>query len=313
MKLYAFEELDADLPLLPLAARRALDLAGVHLGLGGYRSLSVEARLRLAELGSAHAVDTAEARRIAENASPPGREEAPSPDPAAESPPAPLVAALGDACPLPTKVWQALTNIDRYALCKVARRGASMRLTAAYREIVGASALSTHLAPKGGVRMVDVGHKPMAARRAVAETWVTMSPEAFERLTSSTAPKGDVLGTARIAGILGAKRTSDLIPLCHPLALTKVEVTFEPVAKRFAVHVLAAVEVRGPTGVEMEALTGASVAALTIYDMLKGIDRAMTLGPTRLLEKTGGASGEYRAGAPDELPTIPSPALEEAQ
>lgn len=310
MKLYDFEELEADLPLLPLAARRALDLAGVHLGLGGHRSLAVQARLRLAELGSAPSVDTVETARIAESASPPGRAEAPTSDPPADAPPDELLEALGDALPLSNKVWQALAPIDRYALVKVARRGASARLRAAYAEIVGASALSTHLAPQGGVRMVDVGHKPRTARRAVAETWVTMSPEAFERLTSSTAPKGDVLGTARIAGILAAKRTSELIPLCHPLALTKVELAFELLAARSALRVLATVEVLGPTGVEMEALTGASVAALTVYDMLKGIDRAMTLGPARLLEKTGGASGEYLAAGDDgdELSTIPSPA-----
>lgn len=313
MKLYAFEELDADLPLLPLAARRALDLAGVHLGLGGYRTLPVEARLRLAELGSESTVDTGQATHIAQTASPPGRAEAPLSDPPSHAPPASLLDALG-GLPLSDKVWQALTPIDRYALAKLARRGASARLVRAYEEIVGASALSTHLSPGGGVRMVDVSDKPATKRRAVAESWVTMSADAFERLASSTAPKGDVLGTARIAGILAAKRTSDLIPLCHPLALTKVEVAFELRPKEHALQVLTTVEVRGPTGVEMEALTGASVAALTVYDMLKGVDRAMTLGPTRLLSKSGGASGDYRTADPgDDSPTIPSPALEETK
>jgi cyclic pyranopterin phosphate synthase len=122
-----------------------------------------------------------------------------------------------------------------------------------------------------------------------------MSRAAFERLENATAPKGDVLGTARLAGIQGAKRTSDLIPLCHPLSLTHAEVRFETDAPRSRVRVLAEVEVVDRTGVEMEALVAATTAALTIYDMLKSIDRGMTLGPSRLLEKSGGRSGDFVA------------------
>ena len=145
--------------------------------------------------------------------------------------------------------------------------------------------------------MVRVSQKQPTTRRALAETWVSMSAEAFERLESATSPKGDVLGTARLAGILGAKRTSDLIPLCHPLSLTHAEVHFESHAAEQRVRVLAEVEVIDRTGVEMEAMMAASTAALTIYDMLKSVDRSMSIGPTRLLEKSGGRSGTFRADA----------------
>ncbi|MET0790814.1 MAG: cyclic pyranopterin monophosphate synthase MoaC [Polyangiaceae bacterium] len=159
--------------------------------------------------------------------------------------------------------------------------------------MVGHSALSTHLAPQGGARMVDVGQKPASQRSALAETRVTMSAEAFARVKSATAPKGDVLGTARLAGIMAAKRTAELIPLCHPLALTKLELNLELDDAASAITVRATVEAFDRTGVEMEALTAVSVAALTVYDMLKGIDRAMEIGPTRLVKKSGGRTGDF--------------------
>jgi len=151
----------------------------------------------------------------------------------------------------------------------------------------------THLDESGAASMVDVGAKPATPRRAVAAGRITMSPETLEAIRSGNAPKGDVLSTARIAGIMAAKRTADLIPLCHPLALTKVGVDFAWEEGGIAVTAIA--QTTGPTGVEMEALTAASVALLTLYDMAKALDRAMVLGDIRLLEKSGGRSGDWRS------------------
>ena len=141
--------------------------------------------------------------------------------------------------------------------------------------------------------MVDVAEKAPTHRRAVAESTVTMSAAAFERLRAADVAKGDVLGTARLAGIMGAKRTSELIPLCHPVALSKVTVDLELDDAARAVHIVAVAEAIDRTGVEMEALVAASVAGLTVYDMLKGVDRAMVIGPTVLVEKSGGRSGAF--------------------
>ena len=141
--------------------------------------------------------------------------------------------------------------------------------------------------------MVGISEKAPSVRRAVATSAVTMSAEAFGRLERADAPKGDVLSVARIAGIQAAKRTWELIPLCHPLSLTRVDVTFELEQDARRLAVCAAVEAFDRTGVEMEALTAASVAALTVYDMLKAFDRGMELGPTRLVEKSGGRSGDF--------------------
>ena len=156
----------------------------------------------------------------------------------------------------------------------------------------GGTAL-THIDTSGEARMVDVSAKPATERIAIAEGRVVMRKATLDLIVSGNAKKGDVLGTARIAGIMAAKRTSDLIPLCHPLALSKVEVVVAEHAEGLAVT--ARVKTTGPTGVEMEALTAVSVACLTIYDMLKAADKAMTIGGVRLLEKTGGRSGTYRA------------------
>jgi len=151
----------------------------------------------------------------------------------------------------------------------------------------------THLDETGAAQMVDVGAKPATQRRAVAGGRITMSTEALEAIRSGNAPKGDVLSTARIAGIMAAKRTADLIPLCHPLALTKVGIDFAWEDNGIAVTAVA--QTSGPTGVEMEALTAASVALLTLYDMAKALDRAMIIGDIRLIEKSGGRSGDWRA------------------
>ncbi len=145
--------------------------------------------------------------------------------------------------------------------------------------------------------MVDVSDKDVTSRTAVAEGFVSMKPETLALIESGTAKKGDVLATARIAGIMAAKKTHDLIPLCHPLAITKATVDFETSHTPPGICITALVRVTGQTGVEMEALTAASVAALTIYDMLKAADKGMVISNVRLLEKTGGRSGTYRAEA----------------
>ena len=142
--------------------------------------------------------------------------------------------------------------------------------------------------------MVDVGAKPVTERRAVAEALVRMNPATAAAVVAGDAPKGDVIGTARIAGIQAAKRTAELIPLAHPLALSRVAVDFVRERRPSAIRIVVRVECRGPTGVEMEALTGAAVGLLTIYDMVKALDRAMTLSDVRLEEKSGGRSGVFR-------------------
>ena len=151
----------------------------------------------------------------------------------------------------------------------------------------------THLGTRGEAHMVDVSAKPATARVAVAEGRVLMTAKTLDIVRKGDAKKGDVLGTARIAGIMAAKRTHELIPLCHPLLLSQVEVDVVPDAKLPGVRVTARVKVSGQTGVEMEALTAVAVACLTIYDMLKASDRAMVIDGITLLEKHGGASGDY--------------------
>lgn len=153
----------------------------------------------------------------------------------------------------------------------------------------------SHLNEKGEARMVDVSGKAVTHRTATAEGFVSMAPETLALIESGSAAKGDVLATARIAGIMAAKRTHELIPLCHPLAITKATVDFVPSHRPPGIQVTAEVKVAGQTGVEMEALTAVSVACLTIYDMLKAVDRAMSFSDIRLVEKTGGRSGVYRA------------------
>ncbi|MEE8309480.1 MAG: cyclic pyranopterin monophosphate synthase MoaC [Hyphomicrobium sp.] len=153
----------------------------------------------------------------------------------------------------------------------------------------------SHVNEAGEAHMVDVSDKPVTARTAIAEGFVAMKPETLALLKRGDAPKGDVLATARIAGIMAAKRTHELIPLCHPLALAKVTVDLEANSRPPGVHVVAEVKTTGRTGVEMEALTAVSVTCLTLYDMLKAVDRAMTFERIRLIEKSGGRSGDYRA------------------
>lgn len=151
----------------------------------------------------------------------------------------------------------------------------------------------THLDDAGKAAMVDVSAKAQTVREATAEGRITMSPEALTAIREGAIKKGDVLATARIAGIMAAKKTSDLIPLCHPLALSKVAVDFE--FEEHGIRVTALARLTGKTGVEMEALTAVSVALLTLYDMAKAVDKSMTISGVRLLTKTGGKSGDWQA------------------
>ncbi|MBT4018866.1 MAG: cyclic pyranopterin monophosphate synthase MoaC [Alphaproteobacteria bacterium] len=153
----------------------------------------------------------------------------------------------------------------------------------------------THFDDKGQAHMVDVSDKEQTARIATARATITMLPDTLALIMDGGIGKGDVLGVARLAGIMAAKRTADLIPLCHPLALSKVSVELTCDPDRNAVDIEATCKLKGRTGVEMEALTAASIAALTVYDMCKAVDRGMTVGNVHLLHKSGGKSGEWNA------------------
>ena len=150
--------------------------------------------------------------------------------------------------------------------------------------------------------MVDVSAKAVTARRAVAEATVSMSAETLSLVIDGGGPKGDVLGVAELAGVMGGKRTSELIPLCHPLSLTDLQVSITPDRAASALRIRAEAATTGQTGVEMEAMTAASVAALTVYDMVKGVERGVTIGTVRLLSKSGGKSGEWVRVERDDAP-----------
>jgi cyclic pyranopterin monophosphate synthase len=152
----------------------------------------------------------------------------------------------------------------------------------------------SHLNEKGEARMVDVSPKEVTSRTAIAEGFVSMAPKTLDLILAGNAPKGDVLATARIAGIMAAKRTAELIPLCHSLPLTEVTIDFEPSRDPAGLRVEASAKVDAKTGVEMEALTAVSIACLTVYDMVKAADRGMTFSGIRLIEKTGGRSGRFK-------------------
>ena len=164
----------------------------------------------------------------------------------------------------------------------------------------------THLDEQGAARMVDVSGKDVTNRTATAESAIRLSPEAFTAIMEGKAPKGDVLAAARIAGIMAAKKTSDLIPLCHPLALSGSTIEFAPDANSNTIRITASVKTSGQTGVEMEALVAASIAALTVYDMVKAIDKAAVVETVRLLSKSGGKSGDFEAAIAG--PERPAPA-----
>ncbi|MYC96887.1 MAG: cyclic pyranopterin monophosphate synthase MoaC [Caldilineaceae bacterium SB0661_bin_32] len=159
----------------------------------------------------------------------------------------------------------------------------------------------THLDKDGRASMVDVGHKDTTSREAVAEGSVYMAPATLTAIRDGAVPKGDVLSSARIAGIMAAKRTPDLIPLCHPLPLTKIAIDFQIDEEESRVTITATVRCKGQTGVEMEALTAVSVAALTIYDMAKALEKTMSIGDVQLLQKRGGKSGDWARTDPTPI------------
>jgi cyclic pyranopterin phosphate synthase len=159
----------------------------------------------------------------------------------------------------------------------------------------------THIDRSGRPRMVDVSDKPATARRAVAEAFVALSAETLSLVIDGHTTKGDVLGVAELAGVMGGKRTSDLIPLCHPLALTDLVVAVTPDRAAGGLRIRAEAATTGPTGVEMEALTAASVAALTVYDMVKSVERGVEIRSVRLVSKSGGRSGDWHADDPSSL------------
>lgn len=398
---FPFEDVSPVLDTPPIAARRALDVAGLRLAAESFRSLSSDERIALARLGFADAVDVAAVERIVRHASPPATRAKPVPEPDPTTPPEQLNLVLGARRAVGHFDWLRLRPVERYALVHVMRRAIAhddlgqlelavasvlphhdeLEAVAASRHRSSASShppprgladqeparqvdgwandaraqrssvvpppaarahtsqlpaplgelmspasrppaassderahrsswlppsgappsapprsvppLSSHLGPSGEVRMVDVGTKPASARRATASGVVRMRPETALRLARNDAPKGEVLATARIAGILAAKRTPEIIPLCHHVALAKVEVHLDVEPSSGTVTVTAVAEAVDRTGVEMEALVATSVACLTIYDMLKGIDRDMVVGDIKLLAKTGGKSGPY--------------------
>jgi cyclic pyranopterin phosphate synthase len=160
----------------------------------------------------------------------------------------------------------------------------------------------THVSRGGRPRMVDVSDKPATARRAVAEAFVTLEQETISLIVDGQVAKGDVLTVAEMAGVMGAKRTAELIPLCHPIPLTDLVVEITPERAAGGVRIRATAATVGPTGVEMEALTAAAVAALTVYDMVKGADRSAAIRDVQLLEKSGGRSGDWRRPEPDAAP-----------
>ena len=172
------------------------------------------------------------------------------------------------------------------------RSGASGASRASGAPRVAGATVLTHVDARGRIRMVDVGDKPVTSREAVARGRISMSAEARKLTRSGAAKKGDPIQAARLAGIMAAKRTSELIPLCHPLAITYVSVDLTPTRTGYAIE--ARVRTSGQTGVEMEALTAVSVAALTVYDMVKAVDKGMVIGDIVLAEKSGGRSGRYR-------------------
>lgn len=156
----------------------------------------------------------------------------------------------------------------------------------------------SHLDRQGTAQMVDVSAKPISQRQAVAEALVVMAPATLAAIAAGNAPKGDVLATARLAGIMAAKQTANLIPLCHPLPLAQVMIAIDPDSDLPGYRIVATVKVKGETGVEMEALTAASITALTLYDMAKALEKSIEVRSIRLLSKTGGKSGDYRASSP---------------
>jgi cyclic pyranopterin phosphate synthase len=294
INVFDFEDTE-DLSLLPLAARRALDLAGLKLSLEGWQSLPRADRLFLIEAGASEQVPVVQVRALASRATPAGAPMEARPDPPLDALPPALQGVLGPQRALPLPRWQALRSLERYAFRHLARPGREQAAASLFDQVL-APPRPTHLDEHGEARMVDVAPKPITQRRAVARARVRINPSVLARITEQGAPKGDAFGAARIAGIQAAKRTHELIPLCHGLQLTRVEVRFELEATRGEVLIFVTADALDRTGVEMEALTGASVAALTLYDMVKGMQRDVVIEEIVLERKEGGRSGLWRRG-----------------
>jgi cyclic pyranopterin phosphate synthase len=284
---YAFEDIDDSLPLIPLAARRVLDAIGCKLSLEAWLTLPLEHRRRVAVAGASERVDE-QVEACLEQATPRGARVEPRPEPAAEAVPAVVAAALDRVASVDDERWRGLRALDRYVLAKLASK--PERLARACGEIFGVAL--THLSHAGEAHMVDVGDKPETARRAVASACVRTTREVLAAIGSAQMPKGDVLAAARIAGIQAAKRTPELVPLCHPVRTTRAAVEFEGHPETGELHVRAIVEAVDRTGVEMEAMVAAAVASLTVYDMIKSADRWATIDAVRLEAKSGGKSGD---------------------
>lgn len=298
---FAFEEPNPELVWIPLAVRRALDLTGSALSLEAWQGLQLETRRSLLALGARAEVDLAAVESLLAVAAPaPGRIP-PRPDPGA--PDAELLAAAGGRAEELQQRWPELSPLARYALVKLAHGGrkapgeSSSRLANALTELLPENSRLSHLNQAGEAHMVDVSEKAVTARMAQARASVRMLPATLELLRSGNTSKGDVLAVARVAGIQAAKRTPELIPLCHAVRLTGVEVELSLDTELPGVEIVATARCFDRTGVEMEALVAASVAALTLYDMLKAVDRAMTITNVELMSKSGGRSGDFRRPA----------------
>jgi cyclic pyranopterin phosphate synthase len=298
---FVFEEPNPELVWIPLAVRRALDLAGIALSLEAWQGLRVETRRSLITLGARAEVDLAAVEALLADAAPPAGRIPPRRDPAL--PDAELLSAAGSRASELEQRWPALSPLARYALVKLAHGGrkapgdSSRRLASALEELLPANSKLSHLNQAGEAHMVDVSEKSATARAAVARASVRMLPATLELLRSGNTSKGDVLAVARIAGIQAAKRTPELIPLCHAVRLTGVELELRLDAELPGVAIEATARCFDRTGVEMEALVAASVASLTLYDMLKAVDRGMTITNVELVSKSGGRSGDFRRPA----------------
>lgn len=292
--IFAFEQTE-DLSLLPLSARRALDLAGQKLALEGWKSLPRGTRKALVEAGASEQVPVVRVRALVADASPPPSPIEARPDPPLDALPAQLQGLLGPDRSMSLERWTALRSLERYAFRHLARPERQAQVFALFDEIFPVLR-PTHLDEKGEARMVDVANKPPTLRRALASARVQMEPTVLSKIAGEGAPKGDAFGVARIAGIQAAKRTHELIPLCHTLHLTRVDVRFELDPPSGTVLIFVTAEATDRTGVEMEALTGASVAALSLYDMVKGMQRDVVIGPVQLERKEGGRSGVWQRG-----------------
>jgi cyclic pyranopterin phosphate synthase len=284
---YAFEEIDENVSLMPLAARRVLDAVGRKLSLEAWLSLPVGDRRQIVMAGAGERVDASVCTLI-EAATPRPSSVPPVPEPDAGAVPPAVAASLGPTRQIDDQRWRLLRPLDRYVLAKYVEKPES--LARAYAEMNGVKL--THITRTGDAHMIDVAEKNETRRRASASACVRTTGEVIAAVLSGRVPKGDVLAVARVAGILAAKRTPELVPLCHPVRTTGASIEFESDLERGEIRVRATVEAVDRTGVEMEAMVAASIASLTVYDMIKSADRWAAIDRVRLDEKSGGKSGD---------------------